>query len=142
MRAYHIIAALAASSAVALPADAIAPGVAVGASQFTIGIQGFVPVICRANLDASVIAPTSGVTQLGSLREFCNAPNGYRVVADYSPALASAKLFVDGKLVQLQKDGATEISRSNRAAIDMHTLALEMPKGVQSGALSFRIEAN
>ena len=38
MRAYHIIAALAASSAVALPANAIAPGVAVGASQFTIGL--------------------------------------------------------------------------------------------------------
>lgn len=142
MRAYHVFAALAASSAIALPAAAVSPGVDVGASRFTIGIQGFVPVICRANLDAAIVTPTTGTTQLGALKEFCNAPNGYRVVADYSPSLAGAKLYVDGNVVQLGSDGATEVSRSDVAAIGSHSLALELPQGVQDGAISFRIETN
>ena len=133
--------ALAALCASALPAGAFAPSVEVGGSQFTIGIVGYVPVICRANVEASSVAPVSGTTSLGMLKEFCNSPTGYRVVADYSPQLAQAKLIVDGVPVPLHMDGgSTVVSQSNSAAIASHSLALELPKDGQTGTISFRIE--
>lgn len=122
------------------PAGAFAPSVDVGSAQFTIGIVGYVPVICRANVDASMIAPVAGTTSLGTLREFCNSPSGYRVIANYSPELAQAKLIIDGKPVPLHKDGSTVISQSNTAAIADHSLALELPKNGTVGNISFRIE--
>ena len=122
------------------PAGAFAPSVDVGSAQFAIGIVGYVPVICRANVDASSVAPLAGTTSLGLLKEFCNSPSGYRVIADYSPSLAQAKLIVDGKPVPLHKDGSTVISESNSAAIANHTLAIELPKDGQIGNISIRIE--
>jgi hypothetical protein len=138
---YRLVAAsVAGLIALTAPASAIAPGVGLASGQFTIGISGFVPVICRASVDATVVAPTPGTVQLGSLREFCNSPNGYRVHADYSPSLAQAKLLVDGRPQPLQRDGTSVISQSNRAAIDSHNLSLDLPKGVSGGSISFRIE--
>jgi hypothetical protein len=74
------------------------------------------------------------------LKEFCNSPSGYRVVADYSPELASAKLIVDGVPVALAAEGSTVVSQSDSAAIADHSLALEMPQDGQTGTISFRIE--
>ena len=132
--------ALAALCVSALPAGAFAPSVEVGGAQFTIGIVGYVPVICRANVDASAVAPVSGTTSLGMLKEFCNSPSGYRVVANYSPQLATAKLVVDGVPVALSAEGSTVISQSDSAKIADHSLALELPKDGQTGTISFRIE--
>lgn len=140
MNINRLMAVAASLAAVTAPAAAVAPGVALGASQFTLGISGFVPVICRASVDSAVVSPVSGNAQLGTLTEFCNSPNGYRVHADYSASLAKAKLLVDGTPVPLGKGGSTVISQSNRAAIDRHALELQMPKGVQTGSISFRIE--
>jgi hypothetical protein len=134
------VAAIAALCATALPASGFAPSVDVGGTQFTIGIVGYVPVICRANVDASAIAPVAGTTSLGLLKEFCNSPSGYRVVADYSPTLAQARLIVDGIPVQLTAEGTTVVSQSDSAAIADHTLALELPQDGQTGTISFRIE--
>lgn len=134
------LAALAGALAVAAPVAAFTPGIDAGASRYTIGISGFVPVICRASVNAGVVAPEAGRMQLGQLSEFCNSPNGYRVHADYSASLAKAKLYVDGKPVPLKNDGSTMVSQSSRAAIDSHALELELPKGTQAGSISFRIE--
>lgn len=123
-----------------VPAGAFAPSVEVGSAQFTIGVVGYVPLICRASVEAGSVAPVAGTTSLGMLKEFCNSPTGYRVVADYSPSLAQAKLIVDGKPVPLHRDGSTVISQSNTAAIADHTLALELPKNGQTGNISIRIE--
>ena len=130
-------AALAAALVLATPASAIAPGVNLGSGQFTIGLVGYVPVICRASVDATVVTPSSGTVQLGALNEFCNSPNGYVVVANYSASLGSATLLVDGKAVPLGVDGATIVTHSATAAITTHMLALE---GAAAGSLSFRIE--
>lgn len=125
--------------ALSTPAAAFAPGIELGASRFTLGISGFVPVVCRASVSATVISPVQGSAPLGTLNEFCNSPNGYRVHADYSADLAKAKLIVDGKGIALQKDGSTVVSQSNRAGIESHALELQLPKGVQTGSISFRI---
>lgn len=134
--------ALAAAGLIAsvAPAGAFAPSVDVGSAQFRIDVVGYVPVICRANVEASMVSPVAGTTSLGMLKEFCNSPTGYRVIADYSPSLAQAKLIVDGKPVPLTKDGSTVVTQSNSAAIVDHTLALELPKNGQVGNISFRIE--
>ena len=126
--------------ALAAPATAYAPAISLTASQFTIDIVGYVPVICRASVDATVIAPVEGTVSLGTLKEFCNSPNGYRVHADYSPALAQAKLIVGGRQVPLRKAGTSVVTQSNRAGIVNNAISLELPKGVNGGNLSFRIE--
>lgn len=124
----------------AVPAAAFAPGLGVGSSQFTIGVVGYVPVICRASVDAAMVNPTPGTVQLGMLQEFCNSPNGYKVHADYSASLANAKILVDGTEVALEASGTTVVSGSSQAAIQSHSVALELPDGVQDGSISFRIE--
>lgn len=140
MKLIKPVVAVAALCASALPAGAFAPSVEVGGAQFTISLVGYVPVICRANVDATSVAPVAGTTSLGMLKEFCNSPSGYRVIADYSPALAQAKLIVDGKPVPLTKDGSTVVTQSNSAQIADHALAIELPKNGQTGNISFRIE--
>lgn len=136
----NTIAAAALAAAAATPAIGVAPGVGVGNASATIGLTGFVPVICSARVSESTIPVAQGTAQIGKLREFCNSPHGYRVVADYSPSLAHAKLLVDGKPVPLSKDGSVVVSRSNAPAIDSRHLALEMPKNTNAGSISFRIE--
>ena len=122
------------------PASSFEPSVSVGRSQYSIGISGFVPVICRANVEASVIAPHAGTVSLGTLKEFCNSPSGYRVVADYSPALADAKLLVDGEEVLLDQGGSVTVSQSDQAAIINRAVELQLAQDGQTGSLSFRIE--
>ena len=122
------------------PANGFEPSVAVGASQFTIGVVGYVPVICRANVDASMVAPVAGTVSLGTLKEFCNSPSGYQVVADYSPALTGAKLLIDGVETPLGDGGSVVISQSDQANIANRAVELELAKDGQTGSLSFRIE--
>jgi len=125
-----------------LPATAGAMGseITLGQSQYTIGITGFVPVICRAELGASAVPVSSGTVQLGALQEFCNSANGYRVVADYSPSLANATLLVDGAPVALSATGSSVVSQSDKASVASHQLSLELPEGTAAASLSFRIE--
>jgi hypothetical protein len=133
-----IVAAVAGLSA---PALALSPQFATDSSQYSIGISGTVPVICQARVDANMVTPAFGEVRVGSLREFCNNPNGYEVYADFSPSLAKAKLRVDGKTVNLSASGTVRVSKSNTAAIESREILLELPKGIQNGSVSFRIVA-
>lgn len=119
-------------------AGAAAPEVSLS-SSYTIGIRGFVPVICRANLQATSAATSGGVQQLGALSEFCNNAGGYRVVADYSANLAGGNLLVDGKAIPLTDAGSVVVSQSDHADIASHQIALDVPAGAD-GSLSFRVE--
>ena len=121
-------------------AAASTPAMPVGDS-FTLGIRGFVPVICRADVQASQITPASGVNTIGVMKEFCNSPSGYQVWADYSASLSDAALLVDGRRVELSATGSTLISESAHAAITSRDLAIDLPDGDRMGALSLRIVA-
>ena len=123
----------------AMPATADAPGVNLS-SSYTIGIRGFVPVICRAKLDATSAGTGAGVQQLGSLNEFCNSPNGYRVQASYSPNLANAKLLIDGVAVPLSGEGSVTVTSSNGPAIAKRSVELDLGEGVEGGSISFQIQ--
>jgi len=133
-----LVAAFAVASSAAQAAD---PHVSVGSAQYTIGISGFVPVVCRATVDAAMVPAQGGQVSLGSLNEFCNNPNGYEVYADYSANMAKASLLVDGQKVPLGKDGTTRVTKSNRAGIAAHAVSLDLPKDVEPGTISFRIVA-
>ena len=112
---------------------------AAAAADYSIGIVGEVPLVCRATVDASLATPADGVAGLGQLREFCNSANGYRVFVRHSAELAGATLFVDGRAVPLSAEGSTLISESATAARASRTLVLEAPFGAQNGSLVFTI---
>lgn len=109
--------------------------------SFTLGIRGFVPVICRADVQASQITPVSGVTSVGVIKEFCNNPSGYQIWADHSESLNDAALLIDGRRVELSDSGSTLISESNHAAIASRDLAIDLPDANRTGSLSVRIVA-
>ncbi len=115
---------------------------AVGVSdQYTIDIRGFVPVICRASVETRNVTPARGRAPLGTLREFCNNPNGYEVWLDHSPTLAGAAMVVDGKRVELSRGNATLLSRSGHAAVTARSLDMEMPRDGMTGHLTIRVVA-
>ena len=107
-----------------------------GTSQYRIGVEGHVPVIC---LDAAQADTSTGTSSLGNLNEFCNNAHGYQVVADYSPVLAGASLVVDGVEIPLNESGSVTVSRSDTAAIANRKLALKLAGNAQPGNLTFRI---
>lgn len=139
MRTKLALAAACGLAFAAVPATAFAPAVQT-TSSYTIGIRGFVPVICRASLNATTALVDAGVQQLGALNEFCNSPNGYKVEAHYSPNLASATLLIDGVPVTLDNGGSVVVSHSSYAAITSRSVALDLAQPVQGGSISFRIQ--
>lgn len=127
--------------AVALGATAAFAAPQTGSSQMSFDIVAKVPVICRAQMIGTPSATTASTYRLGALSEFCNNAGGYRVIAEYSPSLANAKLMVDGKPVPLNKSGSAVVSQSSRAAIASRDVTLELAKGgAPDGQISFRIE--
>lgn len=112
-------------------------------SSTSIRIQAFVPVICHVNLDIGVTAPDDeGVANLGTAREFCNAPRGYRVLVQHAADLEGAALISNGQRIPLSASGETVISDVQHADIRMVSLAAdlgEQPERFRS--LSIRIEA-
>lgn len=131
-----IAAAVAASAAlVAAPAASAQAG----ASQFRIGVEGYVPVICRVSVDAEQVTG-SGTTSLGELKEFCNNAHGYKVVADYSPVLTGASLVVDGVEIPLNGSGSVIVSQSSTAAMANRKVELKLAGAAQPGSLTFRIQ--
>lgn len=131
---------LTALTTLSAPAIGNVPNVEIASSTFTLGISGYVPVICRASVGASMVAPEQGQVSLGALKEFCNSPNGYAIHADYSPSLASAKMIVDGREISLDAGGTTQIVQSTHAAIATRDIVLDLPDGVEDGTISFRID--
>ena len=133
-------AAAAAAAMLSTGAPAIAPGSAIDSGRFSITVSGFVPVICRASVGATMVPTTPGAVDLGGLREFCNSPNGYEVYADYAPSLSAASLVVDGQKVNLSKAGSTRISKENRANFTDRSIQLDTTKsGAENASMSFRI---
>ena len=134
-----------------LLATALAAGLAAPAANsaqpfgvetgYTFQIRGFVPVICRATVDADHVVPQDGKVALGTMREFCNSASGYEVWADHSTGLAGSSLVVDGHEVRLSLSGATLISQSRSAAVAKRDLMLNLAEGATSGSLSIRVIA-
>lgn len=111
-----------------------------GAAQVRIGMTGHVPVICRVSIDRAMIPGDAGQFSIGTLSEFCNNPNGYRVVMDYSALAGGGHLLVDGQEIALDEAGSVVVSRSAGAAVVKRSLAVSLARGGQAGTFTFRIE--
>lgn len=135
-----VVAALSLLAASTVPAQAdVRP-----ASQSTsVRIQGHVPVMCRVQLASSVgVMGEDGVVDLGVVREFCNAPRGYRVILQHSPGLEDATIFRGGLRIPLSPTGETVLTDSTHA--DIQEVALSIDPGsapVAFGSIAIRIEA-
>ncbi len=105
----------------------------------TINIRATVPVVCRVNVESGAGSTLSSNQVQGTLREFCNSGAGYRVVASYSPQLASGRLIVDGRVLNLDGSGEVVISDSSHAAISARSIVIE-GTGKKGGSIRFRIE--
>ncbi len=138
IRKSSVIFAIAISSIATMAASTPAMPVS---DSFTLSIRGFVPVICRADVQASQITPESGVNAIGVMKEFCNSPSGYQIWADHSASLNDAALLVDGRRIELSDTGSTLISESSHAAIASRDLAIDLPDANRMGSLSVRIVA-
>jgi hypothetical protein len=132
--------ALAAVAATAFASSATAAQLD-GQTGFSLELVGHVPTICRAEIENTIVAPTSGKVSLGTMKEYCNVANGYEIYAEHSPGLAGAVLVVDGIDVALSDSGPTRISGSDHADIVSRSLELRLPDGrtLDGANLSFRV---
>jgi hypothetical protein len=108
-------------------------------STYTLQISGYVPVICRAQLNTDVAPSAAGEISLGQMSEFCNNSSGYQVWIDYSPDLAGDTLMVDGQEVVLDNTGSVQIDSSAGPNVSTKELTLEVPQDGISGNLSIRV---
>lgn len=125
--------------AIAAPASGAAPESG-PSSQFRLDVSGQVAVVCRVSIDTAVIPDVAGRVSLGTMKEFCNNPSGYRVVVDHPAIAGPAMLIVDGREIALNSGAAVVISQSAGAAVAARKVELEVAQGGQSGTLAFRIE--
>ena len=108
-------------------------------STYTLQIGGYVPVICRAQLNSTIDPSSAGQVSLGQMSEFCNNAAGYEVWVDYSPTLAGDTLVVDGQNVLLDSSGSARIDTADHPNIATKSLSLDVPQDGVSGSVSIRV---
>lgn len=113
-----------------------------GASSYSITLRGFVPVICRVSVTPSSTAAETGVQDLGAMKEFCNAPNGYDVLIEHTGEANGAAIIVDGQEIALSDTGETVISTSSTAAFRDRALQLSLNDDSQLTGLTFDVQAH
>lgn len=112
-------------SALALLTAVVAPSVSLagdGDASTSIRIMGFVPVICRAQLQGSPVELGDGAYNLGRIDEFCNAPGAYRIVVNYAGDGDLGHLIVDGQEVPLDGSGRAVLIQANGPGQQVHQL--------------------
>ena len=109
----------------------------------TIRIQAFVPVICHVQLDAMVSAANAdGIATLGTASEFCNAPQGYRVLVEHPQGLVGAAIISEGVRIPLSPTGETVLTNSTRPDLRQIALAIDLGDDpARFRSLGVRIEA-
>jgi hypothetical protein len=132
-----IFGALCAVALTAVPA--VASDTSPNPAVATFEVSGFVPVICRANLNSAIVPVTDGEAPLGTLNEFCNSPAGYEIFVESSSELDGAMLLVDGREVPLSGSRPALIVSSKGPAIAARDIRLA--SAGQGGSLNFRIVA-
>lgn len=109
----------------------------------TIRLRAFVPVICHVELPAGPSMPDAdGIAHLGMAQEFCNAPQGYRVVVNHPLDLEGAALISDGRRIPLSPTGQTVLTDSYHPDIRRVAVAVDLgDEPARFTSLGLRIEA-
>jgi hypothetical protein len=134
--------ALALAAVASSPAASTSMNSFSGTASYSLTLRGFVPVICRVSVTPSSASAETGVQDLGELKEFCNAPDGYDVFIAHTGEANGAAVIVDGQQIALSDTGETKISTSSTAAFRDRSLQLALNDDSQLTGLTFDVQAH
>lgn len=102
------------SVGIATLALALTPVSAFAATSFGYNLRLTVAVHCTVKHQGVGYGATNGdVVSLGTFREYCNAPTGYRLVVNYAPgSLRGAKVFAGSDEIVLDGSGQAVLSQA------------------------------
>lgn len=102
-----------------------------------------VPVVCTLKYKPGFADNNGGRIQLGELQEFCNAPNGYQLVVNYTPgALRGAVIMAGEERVVLDGSGQATLNGAVGPRIQNRALAaIPASGGFDADRLDLRIIA-
>ena len=109
--------------------------------QRSFEISGVVPVVCNASLEGNAARNGDGTVSLGTVREFCNSAQGYRMVADYVTGTDPGALIVGGHSISLTAAGETVIGGQGGPAILSEEIAYR-PGGTPISGLRITVVAS
>jgi hypothetical protein len=112
------------------------------AASATIHLSAFVPVYCNVDLlPATGASSGDGLIALGTSREFCNSPHGYRIILQHPAHLVDAAIISDAHRIPLSQTGETVVWNSDQPGLEMRPLALDVGENPAAiTQLSLRIE--
>ena len=123
-------------------AMALTTAAPITAAPTTIYLRGYVPLYCNVELLSAPSAPGSdGLINLGTSRELCNSPHGYRVILEHPANMVNAAIISDANRIPLSQSGETVVWSSDQPGFELRQLALDL--GKESGSinrLGLRIE--
>jgi len=102
----------------------VAPASAFAAS-YGFNLRATVAVQCSVSHRATGFGAVSGdAVSLGSFREYCNAPQGYDLVVNYTPGtLQGTRLIAGNDQVVLNGSGQAVLSRTQGPRVRERTIA-------------------
>jgi hypothetical protein len=126
----------------ALLAMGLLPAAPGGAVPAVIHLTAFVPVYCNVELIPAASAATGdGLINLGTSRELCNSPHGYRIILQHPADLVDAAIISDANRIPLSPSGETVVWNSDQPGFEFRQLALDLGKDPASvKRLGLRIE--
>ena len=117
-------------SAIAVVVAATATTSAVATSSMGFHLRAIVPVTCGVQYNPAGAAVTDSVARLGQLREYCNAPDGYKLEVHYSPnTLRGVRLNFGNESVMLDGSGFATIPGASGPKIQTRALSAQMGQG-------------
>jgi hypothetical protein len=116
--------------------------VATYASTGSVSLRAEAPVVCNITVDSSGPTASGSVAQLGSVRELCNTPRGYRIEVIYQPGtLVGATVQLGSDSVRLDGAGRAVITDSAVPAVRTRQLTMTAgDAGFNSSQFELRID--
>lgn len=128
----------------AISATALLWAAPIGASSTTINLRANVPVYCNVDfLPALSETGKKGLINLGTSREICNSPHGYRIILQHPTDLENSAIISDSRRIPLSQSGETVVWNSDQPGLGLRRLALDLgQEHATISRLGLRIEVN
>lgn len=100
-----------AKAALAAAATLVPAAAAAQPATGNVRISAEIPVVCNIDSDSFTVDPSMGQTN-GTVREFCNAAQGFMVMASYRPLEPGEEVSVsyDGEVSELAPSGMSAVA--------------------------------
>lgn len=117
-------------SAIAVVVVATTASSAIATSSMSFRLKAVVPVTCGVQHNPTGTAFAGNVVRLGQLREYCNAPNGYKLEVRYSPnTLRGVTLSFGNENITLDGSGFAMIPGAIGPKIQTRALSAQLGTG-------------